>query len=103
MTGINLKTDGIELIGLDGDIVFIPVDQLAETAPHIASWLPVFVIIQEMIVRGATASLELTCGDCGKRKPDVKKTLCPEVNLCDDCYHERYMDIYALEINDEKI
>lgn len=43
------------------------------------------------------------CDDCGKEKVDVKETICPyaeEINgkeitctLCDDCYHERCMDI----------
>ena len=45
----------------------------------------------------------LRCDDCGKAKEDVRHTTCPyaeEINdsinpvtLCDDCYHERCMDI----------
>ena len=45
----------------------------------------------------------LKCDDCGEEKEDVKDTFCPyqedvcdnnvEVKLCDDCYHERCMDI----------
>lgn len=45
----------------------------------------------------------MNCDDCGKNKEDVKETTCPyteeindsiiECNLCDDCYHERCMDI----------
>lgn len=49
-------------------------------------------------------SIELKkCDDCGKCKKDVVDTVCPfaeEINnsevkctLCDDCYHERSMDI----------
>jgi len=45
----------------------------------------------------------MKCDDCEKEKEDVKETTCPfaeEINystinclLCDDCYHERCMDI----------
>lgn len=46
----------------------------------------------------------LVCDDCHNAKPDVKQTFCPysadvhndpsvECQLCDDCYHERCMDI----------
>lgn len=45
----------------------------------------------------------MICDDCGEDKEDVKETACPyaeeiddniiECNLCDDCYHERCMDI----------
>jgi len=45
----------------------------------------------------------LTCQDCGKKKEDVKETVCPfdeeklvketKVVLCDTCYHERFMEI----------
>jgi hypothetical protein len=46
---------------------------------------------------------ELKCEDCGKIGDDVEVTICPfaqeihdeeiEVTICDDCYHERCMDI----------
>lgn len=46
---------------------------------------------------------DLICDDCKKSKPDVKHTTCPfaqeicdervSCTLCDDCYHERCMDI----------
>ena len=45
----------------------------------------------------------LKCDDCGEKKEDVVKTICPyeeeiydekvECQLCDNCYHERCMDI----------
>ena len=45
----------------------------------------------------------LTCGDCGKRKPDVRETHCPyadeihetivEITACDDCLADRAGDI----------
>ena len=45
----------------------------------------------------------LKCDDCGKKKKDVIETICPyvdelhdekvECQLCEDCYHERCMDI----------
>jgi len=45
----------------------------------------------------------MICDDCKKEKEDVKDTTCPYsediydemigVKLCDDCYHERAMDI----------
>jgi hypothetical protein len=46
---------------------------------------------------------DLTCDDCGKKGPDVQRTMCPyaseinneeiECDLCEDCYYERCMDI----------
>jgi len=45
----------------------------------------------------------LTCDDCGEEGADVEATNCPfakevyddfiEMNLCDECYQERMMDI----------
>ena len=45
----------------------------------------------------------MECDDCGKDKDDTVDTICPydeemnesviECKLCDDCYHERCMDI----------
>lgn len=45
----------------------------------------------------------LECEDCGKKDDTVKETYCPYVEelynkrqeavLCDNCYHERCMDI----------
>ena len=45
----------------------------------------------------------LVCDDCGEAKPDVVETHCPyaediygkyvPLKLCDNCYHERLMDI----------
>lgn len=45
----------------------------------------------------------MICDDCDKDKDDVVNTTCPyseeindeiiECTLCDDCYHERCMDI----------
>ena len=45
----------------------------------------------------------MTCDDCDEDKEDVKKVNCPyakeindsiiECDLCDDCYHDRCMDI----------
>lgn len=54
-------------------------------------------------VSAVRLSAGLSCDDCEQVKPDVKKTTCPyaeeindsivECQLCDDCYHERCMDI----------
>lgn len=45
----------------------------------------------------------LTCDDCGRTGPDVDATICPyaldihgtevEAQLCNECHHERCMDI----------
>ena len=45
----------------------------------------------------------MKCDDCYEEKEDVKETICPfaediynksiACKLCDDCYHERCMDI----------
>ena len=49
------------------------------------------------------AKRKFKCNDCGEAKPDVKLVDCPydsdvhgkitRVRLCDDCCHERYMDV----------
>jgi hypothetical protein len=56
-----------------------------------------------MSVTEVKSSDWLECDDCKKTKEDVVETTCPyaeeingsisECKLCDDCYHERCMDI----------
>jgi hypothetical protein len=55
LLGVNILPDGIELLYDDGKR-FVHLDKLSEHAPHLAAWLPVFVEVQGMIVRGAEAA-----------------------------------------------
>lgn len=79
----------------DNNISQEDVDKLRESFQSLSNTVKVFKtpIVEEYA----------QCQDCGKRKPDVDETTCPyaeEINeeevwivVCDDCRHERAMDI----------
>lgn len=63
--GVNILPDGIELIYdanngrcPDYSIKFVHADKLSAHAPHVAAWLPVFEVVQGMIVRGCETAME---------------------------------------------